>query len=110
MFNRRHFLKRSALVSLTPALPTFLAKTALGNPENDDGSRRVQKLTRHAQQNLKPLGAVLRIERTDVFLFPAKTHGAFDSHPFNRLDTADYLHQGGFHGGRGLEDLSRILL
>ena len=34
---RRDFLQRSALVSLTPAIPTFLAKTAVADLPDDDG-------------------------------------------------------------------------
>ena len=37
MFNRRHFLKNSALISLTPAIPSFLSKTVLGASQADNG-------------------------------------------------------------------------
>lgn len=37
MQNRRQFLQHSALVSLTPAIPTFLANTAFGAPQRHDG-------------------------------------------------------------------------
>ena len=37
MFNRRRFLRNSALISLTPAIPSFLAKTVLGARRADNG-------------------------------------------------------------------------
>ena len=40
MENRRDFLKRSALISLTPAVPTFLARAVFGaNVETDNNGR-----------------------------------------------------------------------
>ena len=37
MVNRRRFLKNSALISLTPAVPAFLTRTTLGAAQTDNG-------------------------------------------------------------------------
>ena len=39
MLNRRHFLKNTALISFTPAIPAFLTKTTLGATEDKTDGR-----------------------------------------------------------------------